>query len=205
VIRQLLLLRHGRTAYNATRRFQGHLDRPLDGLGEEQADRAADLLAPLKPVALLSSDLLRAVATAAPLAAATGLAVEEDERLREIHLGHWQGLTMEDATERFPLESAAWQRGEDVRRGAGETYAEVAQRALAALRERLSSYDDGLAVVVTHGGTARAVTGGLLGLPAHRWSLLGPLGNCRWSLLADAGERGWRLLEHNSGAPELRL
>jgi probable phosphoglycerate mutase len=55
-------------------------------------------------------------------------------------------------------------------------------------------------VAVTHGGTARATIGTLIGLPPDTWWRLAPLANCRWSLLADIG-RGWRLEEHNAGSP----
>lgn len=81
---ELLLLRHGRTAWNAARRFQGQLDPPLDEVGIAQSEAVAPVLAALGPVALLTSDLQRAVATAAPLAAATGLTARVDPRLREI-------------------------------------------------------------------------------------------------------------------------
>jgi probable phosphoglycerate mutase len=57
-----------------------------------------------------------------------------------------------------------------------------------------------LMVAVTHGGTARATIGTLLGMEPDSWWRLAPLSNCRWSLLADMG-RGWRLEEHNAGSP----
>ena len=53
---------------------------------------------------------------------------------------------------------------------------------------------------MTHGGTARATIGTLLGFDPDLYWRLAPLGNCRWSLLADMG-RGWRLEEHNAGQP----
>ena len=56
-------------------RFQGQSDIPLDEVGEAQAQRAAGLLAALRPDAIISSDLGRAMATAAPLARLTGLTV----------------------------------------------------------------------------------------------------------------------------------
>jgi broad specificity phosphatase PhoE len=57
-----------------------------------------------------------------------------------------------------------------------------------------------LLLAVTHGGTARATIGTLLGMAPDTWWRLAPLSNCRWSLLADMG-RGWRLEEHNAGSP----
>jgi probable phosphoglycerate mutase len=197
----VLLLRHGRTEWNASGRFQGQLDSPLDSSGVAQAKAAAVALAPMRPDAIITSDLSRAADTAATVAAELGLTPRVDVRLREIFLGRWQGLTRAEAREQFPEEYAGWQAGEDARRGDGETYAEVGARAAAAIDERLADLGpDRLLVAVTHGGTARATIGTLLGIDPDTWWRIAPLGNCRWALLANIG-RGWRLELHNAGQP----
>lgn len=94
-----------------------------------QARRAARLLASLKPDAIVASDLMRAAATAAELAAVTGLAVTHDEALRETYAGEWQGLTHDEILKKYGDQYAAWKRGEAVRRGGGELETEVADRA----------------------------------------------------------------------------
>jgi broad specificity phosphatase PhoE len=160
------------------------------------------VLAALSPWQIVSSSAGRAVASAGYLEQATGLTASRDDRLREIYLGTWQGLTREEVGARFPDEFAAWMRGEDVRCGGGETYAEVGVRAGEALREALVEVPGGgLLVVVTHGGSARAVIGSMLALPPEHWWRFAPLGNARWSLLSE-GTRGWRLAEHNAGVTE---
>jgi glucosyl-3-phosphoglycerate phosphatase len=200
-MRRVVLLRHGRTEWNATGRFQGQLDSPLDVMGKAQAVAAAVAVSPMQPDALVSSDLSRTADTAAAVAAETGLDVVLDPRLREIDLGLWQGLTRAEARERYPEEYEGWQAGEDRRRGDGETYAEVGARASACVIEWLDRLGPGATLVaVTHGGTARATIGTMLGFDPDLYWRLAPLGNCRWSLLADIG-RGWRLEEHNSGSP----
>ena len=114
---QLIVLRHGRTAWNATGRFQGQADIGLDERGRAQAERAAELLAELAPTEIHSSDLSRARQTAAPLAARCGLPVHTDERLREIHVGTWEGLTIEEMLDRVDDDlKRAYLAGEDVRR-----------------------------------------------------------------------------------------
>ena len=199
--RRVVLLRHGRTEWNTTGRFQGQLESPLDRIGRAQAADAAVAVRPMRPDAIVSSDLSRARDTAEAVAAEAGVEVEVDARLREIDLGSWQGLTRAEARSQFPEEYAAWQAGEDRRRGSGETYAEVGARAAECVVDWLDRLGPGaLLVAVTHGGTARATIGTLLGLEPDRWWRLAPLSNCRWSLLADIG-RGWRLEEHNAGSP----
>ncbi len=85
--RRLVLLRHGRTEWNAGRRIQGQLDPGLDETGRAQARAVAPVVAALRPVSLVSSDLTRARETTEQLTRATGLTPSYDERLREYHLG----------------------------------------------------------------------------------------------------------------------
>jgi broad specificity phosphatase PhoE len=200
-LRRVVLLRHGRTEWNATGRFQGQLDSPLDGIGRAQAAAAAVAVAPMQPDAIVSSDLSRARDTAAAVGAECGLEVAIDPRLREIDLGSWQGLTRAEARAQFTEEYTRWQAGEDARRGGGETYAEVGARCVEVLHEWVDRLGPGsLLIAITHGSAARATIGTLLGMAPDTWWRLASLSNCRWSLLADMG-RGWRLEEHNAGSP----
>ncbi|MCX5140204.1 MULTISPECIES: histidine phosphatase family protein [unclassified Streptomyces] len=197
--RRIVLWRHGQTAWNLERRFQGSTDIDLTEEGVGQARRAARLLASLKPDAIVASDLRRAAATAAELAAITGLGIAHDPGLRETYAGAWQGLTHEEIVGLYGEQYAAWKRGEPVRRGGGELETEVADRAAPVVLAHADKLpDDGTLVVVSHGGTIRTTIGRLLGLEAHHWEGLGGLTNCCWSVLGE-GARGWRLLEHNAG------
>lgn len=198
--RRIVLWRHGQTAWNLERRFQGSTDIALTDEGVAQARRSARLLAALRPDAIIASDLRRTAATAAELAALTGLSVTHDAALRETYAGEWQGLTHEEIIGRFGDQYAAWKRGEPVRRGGGELEAEVADRAAPVVERTVEKLPPGgTLVVVSHGGTIRTTIGRLLGLEAHTWEALGGLSNCCWSVLGE-GARGWRLLEHNAGS-----
>ena len=194
--RRIVLLRHGRTEWNATRRYQGQADPPLDELGRAQAIEVASLIAAMRPDLLVSSDLLRARQTAEKVASLTGLELRLDPRLRERHLGHWQGLTREEVAGRFPEEFAEWLAGRDVTRRGGESRAEVADRACELVGE-LPPVE--LTVLVSHGATVMCLSAALLGLPQTP-SVLGPLANCHWTELRDSGS-GWTLRAHNAGAP----
>ncbi|MFI5757125.1 histidine phosphatase family protein [Streptomyces sp. NPDC051569] len=197
--RRVVLWRHGQTAWNLERRFQGTTDIELTPTGVAQAHRAARLLASLKPDAIVASDLRRAAATATELAEVTGLDIAYDSGLRETFAGAWQGLTHEEIVERYAEQYVAWKRGEPVRRGGGELETEVADRAAPVVLHHADKLpDNGTLVVVSHGGTIRTTIGRLLGLEAHHWEGLGGLSNCCWSVLGE-GARGWRLMEHNAG------
>lgn len=197
---KLILLRHGRTAWNAQRRYQGQADPPLDDMGRRQAVEVAGLVAALEPDLLVSSDAARARQTAEPIATVTGLQPRFDPRLRERSLGHWEGLTRDEVAERYPDEFADWLAGRDVSRRGGESRAQVAARALAAFTELP---EVGTAVLVTHSATAMALCNALLGVD-QQVHVLGPLANCHWSELTAAPEGSatqWRLRAHNIGAP----
>jgi probable phosphoglycerate mutase len=200
------LWRHGRTAWNAARRAQGQLDVPLDEVGVEQARGTAARLASLRPAAIVSSDLSRAQATAAELAQLTGLAVSLDADLREINIGAWQGLSLEECAERFPEEHRRWRAGEDVRRGGGETYAENAARVAGAIGRAVEALGQReTAVLVSHGVAIRVGTCRFLDIPAERWRSFGGLSNCSWVVLEEA-RLGWQLAEWNAGSlPEPML
>lgn len=192
--RRLLLWRHGRTAWNAEGRIQGQADVPLDAVGLRQAAESAPLLAAERPDAILSSDLSRATATAAALAAVTGLGVQVDERLRESAFGDWQGRTGDEIAAYWPEAYARWRAGEPIDLPGVETPEEVADRVVAALDRTVGD----TVVVVTHGGAARRGLLALLGWPERSLVGLGPLGNCRWCELRWSS-RGWRLYSYNSG------
>ena len=111
--RRLVVLRHGRTAWNAAGRAQGHADVPLDGVGHAQAAAVAPYIASLEPVALWTSDLARARQTCGYLEETTGLSAVADERLREFAVGARQGLTIPEFAEKYPHEYAGWVRGDE--------------------------------------------------------------------------------------------
>jgi glucosyl-3-phosphoglycerate phosphatase len=191
--RRLVLWRHGQTTWNFENRFQGSVDIPLDETGVAQAERAARLLAGLKPTAIVASPLQRAAVTAQALATITGLPVTYDPDLRERDGGEWEGLTGVEIRERYPTEHALWQPP------GGETSEQVAKRVAAALGravDRLPAH--GVLVIASHGAALRLGMAHLLGFPEEIWERLGGLSNCSWSVVAE-GRIGWRLIEHNAG------
>src|SRR5262245_53669131 len=105
----ILLIRHGETAWNAVRRLQGHIDIALNEEGERQADALARALADEPLAAIVSSDLARAVETARAVSAHHPHAVQQDPLLRERAYGVFEGMLYADIERLYPVEFAAWQ------------------------------------------------------------------------------------------------
>jgi broad specificity phosphatase PhoE len=203
---RLIVWRHGRTEWNLDGRMQGQADIPLDSTGVEQARAAAARLASLNPARIVSSDLSRASTTAAELSRLTGVEIEYDEALREIHVGDWQGLTTDELAEKDPELAGILASGElglrDIRRGSqGETLTEVAQRFAPALSRAVSEGVQGdTVVVVAHGLAARVGIMRWLDLPFEHWGAFGGLSNCAWSSLVRGRNDRWRIEEWNAGS-----
>jgi glucosyl-3-phosphoglycerate phosphatase len=201
---RLLLWRHGRTASNAGRRFQGQLDVPLDEVGRVQAKTAgAQLADEVAGVAcrIVSSDLSRAHDTALALSERLGLPVLIDPRLREVYAKDWEGLAHAEIVARDPELFAAWRAGEDVAAGGGERRSEAGARTETAISEHAAGEEGGVLVVVSHGAALRSALERLIGLTAWSGHVFGVLHNAHWADLQRHGER-WVLAGYNLGPAE---
>jgi probable phosphoglycerate mutase len=199
--RRLVLLRHGRTDWNHTRRAQGHADVPLDEVGRAQAEAVAPLVAAMRPARIWSSDLPRARQTADAVAAECGLPVEEDRRLREFSVGERQGLTWAEAVERFPWIADGVGLGEQLRDVPGaETDDDVAARIVPAVQEMAAALAVGeTGLVVSHGAAIKLALAGLLGWDGDAARTLAVLGNCQWTTVELVDGRGAKLVDYGVG------
>lgn len=207
-LRRAILLRHGQTAWNAERRWQGHTDVPLDDVGLRQAERAAQLLArDGSIVRLVTSSAKRAVQTALVVKGALDLAgrplaLERDPRLLEIDMGQWAGLLHDEVLERFADDAAAIERGEDIRRGlTGETLAEAVARVRLGFDDAVAPLRAGeSALIVLHGAVMRGLTAGLVGLDAGvSKEKSASIDNCRWIEVTQRAADEWRIERWNAG------
>lgn len=216
-IRRLVMLRHGQTEYNAGRRMQGQLDTELSELGREQAEVAAEALAKRQPLLIVSSDLRRALDTAVALGERSGVPVDVDARLRETHLGDWQGMTHLEVDAVAPGARLAWRDDARWAPHGGESRVDVAARSRPLVAELVTGQpewgsdrdgeQDRPVVLVAHGGLIAALTADLLGLPVDSWPVLGGMGNASWVQLsghsepdADLEAIRWRLDVWNASA-----
>lgn len=199
---RLVLWRHGETDYNAAGRLQGHLDSALTETGQEQAWRAAPAIARFAPDTAVSSDLNRARTTAAAFAQISGDSVRLDKRLRETHLGEWQGLSGAEVEHGWPGAMGTWRADPTWAPPGGESRVEVAERALEVVEE-LESQHRGTALLCAHGGLITALTAKLVGLPLDLWPGLGGISNCHWVVLKrrSSSDHRWRLMAYNAGVP----
>ncbi len=168
---RLLLIRHGETDWNASGRYQGQLDIPLNAAGQRQAIRVAERLSSRPISALYTSDLARALETAEAIAQRQGVDVRAETRLRELNFGAWQGLTYHQIDEQ-DHEKLVWWNHDRVNRAPpdGESLGTMAARVQDLLDEILDAYADGTVAWVSHGGTIRVVLCLLLGHPlASYW------------------------------------
>ena len=152
---RLLLVRHGETDWNVTRRWQGHSDTPLNEVGRDQARRLAAELDGVDVV--YSSDLARARETAEILADAVGAEVQVDPRLRERGFGAWEGLTMDEIEERHADEHRAWLAGTGLGAADAEPLDAFAARLAEFVEDVLHRHPDEAVLIVSHGGAIRAV------------------------------------------------
>jgi broad specificity phosphatase PhoE len=181
---QLVLWRHGETDYNAAQRMQGQLDSQLTATGLRQARRAAPLLAELKPDVLVAE---------------IGMPLRIDKRLRETHLGAWQGLTHAEVEALRPGDLQSWRENPQLAPPGGETRVEVAGRAAQVVAE-LDAAGHRRAVLCTHGGLIAGLTPLLLGLPVSGWTVFGGISNCHWTVLIRRSP-SWRLFSYNTASP----
>lgn len=167
--KELYLLRHGQSAWNAEGRYQGQSESRLTPLGRDQAARMGAVLAreigdPARFCAF-ASPLDRARETAEIALAPLGLAPRFDDRLKEVGLGAWEGLIAPEIVARFPWAAPARARdpfGWLFTAPGGETLPELSTR----LRGFLEGPGQVPAIVIAHGMALRALRGLCLGLDA---------------------------------------
>ncbi|XP_012437005.1 phosphoglycerate mutase-like protein 4 isoform X1 [Gossypium raimondii] len=158
---EIIVVRHGETAWNATGRIQGHMDVELNEVGRQQAASLAERLSRVPEIsAIYSSDLKRALETAETIVATCGkFEVIKDPDLRERHLGDVQGLLFREAAKVCPQAYRAFssRRTDQVIPGGGESLDQLYHRATSSLQRICQKHTGKRVVVVTHGGVIRAL------------------------------------------------
>ena len=194
---RLLLVRHGQSACNAGRVLQGQADVPLSALGRDQAAALAPTVAALAPERAVTSDLLRATATAAILGHADA---RPEPTLREIDVGVWQGRAIPDLQAEDAAAYAGWRAGTHRPEG-GEDWATFAARVQRAIRSEAASGGARTLLAVCHGGVIRAALDAFLGLRPKHVLPVAPASLTVLRLNGDVAKL--ELYNFRPGAPEL--
>ena len=165
---RLLVIRHGETAWNRERRWQGHLDIDLNARGMAQAASLGPALAHEPLEAIYASDLQRARKTAEGFSHGRGLSVRLDPALRERSFGVFEGMLHAEVEAADPAGYARW-RAHDADYGppGGETLADFQRRVLAAVQTIARRHVGYTVAVVTHGGVLDCLYRAASGAPMH--------------------------------------
>lgn len=150
------LIRHGETEWNTTGRWQGILPVPLNDIGREQARKLAAVLKQDTIQMIYTSNLSRAAETAQIIAEILDIPVTTDERLRELDIGVFQGLTVEEILQRHAQEYADFMAQPIAYvLPQGESRQQMGERVLAAWNEFVSQTDKQHIAIVSHGGAIK--------------------------------------------------
>lgn len=153
-----IVIRHGESEGNLSGYFTGSLEAPLTAAGRKQAKLLADYLSKEKIDCVYSSDLVRAVETAEPIAASCGLAVRKSAALREIYGGRWEGMKFDEIQSKYPEAYGVWlnDKGRAVCTD-GESVVALAERVQSEFRRIAAENDGKTVVIVSHGTPIRAL------------------------------------------------
>lgn len=185
-MKRLMVVRHGESAWNASRKLQGQADIELSAKGREQAVALRETIAALEPDVVLTSDLKRAYETTLLLGVSNPTATEA---LREIDVGQWTGRDIADIRAKNPDGYQGWRAGTYTPPG-GEAWSDFVCRTTGCVLNMFRSCDRLL--VVCHGGVVRALLEKLIDLPPSR---IIPVGPASLTILAErpAGTANMRL------------
>lgn len=171
---RLLLARHGQTVWNAGRRFQGGSDVALSDVGRAQAEALGRAVRGYRVAAAYVSPMRRALETAEIALQGTAIPVVPLPELRELSLGEWEGLTVDEIRGRDGDPYLAWLRApHDCPPPGGEPLPDVCARMLRAVEQIGARHPNGDDVlVIAHGGVISVYACHLLGMPFNAlWRL----------------------------------
>ena len=159
---RVLLLRHAETS--APDLFHGaESDVGLGERGHRQAEAVARHLAALRPGALYSSGMRRAIETAGPIARACGLETHIVPDLHERRMGPLSGSFRDEAWAIYDEAKRRWISGDlDHTHPGGESYAEIRRRVVPAFLRLAEKSAGQTAVVVAHGVVIRVLVTSLI-------------------------------------------
>lgn len=173
VTRRILLMRHGETDASAKGRCYGKMDVPLSPEGRQQVQRAATVIEPLQPDAIITSPRIRASDSAAIVAKTCRVPIHTEENFAELDFGDCEGKRYEEVEREDPEFYATWMANPtDVTFPNGESYAAMATRVISAYSHLVTQAEHTKLLVVAHGGVNRIILAHVMGIaPEHVFRL----------------------------------
>jgi len=159
----IIIVRHGRTEFNATGRLQGRTDNPLDEVGLAQAEAVAAYLQPelLSDTLFVCSPLLRARQTVTAIVDRVGSFFDIDERWIELDYGSYEGLRQAEVPTNVWRE---WRSDSDFAAPQGESLNQVQERVSQACDDLAQRLNGRTAVVVSHVSPIKSAVAWALGV-----------------------------------------
>jgi broad specificity phosphatase PhoE len=169
---ELILARHGETAWNVEEVFRGQIDVELNQTGIKQAGLLAEYLSGQKIEAVYSSPLKRALKTAEAVARHHNLEVAVSPGLIDDDFGQWQGLSLREVKDKYKELYEQWAASPQlVKIPGGESLDGVRKRALGVVNEVIANHT-GAVVLVAHRVVNKVLICALLGLDnSHFWNI----------------------------------
>jgi probable phosphoglycerate mutase len=165
---RILAIRHGETDWNTANRIQGHTDIPLNATGRWQAERLVDAVREEGIAAIYSSDLARAWDTALAVARGSGVAPRAERRLRERHVGAFEGCTWEEIAQRWPELNERWRlRDPGFGPAGGEVLRDFHARCVDTATALAAAHPGETIALVAHGGVIDCLYRAAAGLPVE--------------------------------------
>jgi broad specificity phosphatase PhoE len=188
---KFILIRHGQSLGNAAKIYLGHTDLDLSELGKSQAKFAAEYFKGEKISAIYSSDLLRAYNTALPHGELHNIDVIKSKELREVHVGEWEGLSVDEIRKRWPHEFDVLWHGQfgSMCPPGGEPVFLAGKRMYDKLLS-IAKETDGVVLITSHAAIIRAFWCYAHGVEPSKWASFVPFpSNASASFVGFDGER----------------
>ena len=162
---RLYLVRHGELVTSKEWRYVGQMDVELNETGKQQIKKLSSRLSSEQIEMIFSSDLTRTIESAEIIGNKLEIINEPISELREINLGVWEGLTLEEIEESFPEDLV--KRSEDIKDFRiinGESFSDVKKRVIPKLKDIIEGNVSKRILVIAHGGVNRIIIADALGL-----------------------------------------
>lgn len=184
---KLLLVRHGETDWNAKSWIQGRTDISLNEKGERQAEELGDQLLEkgIHVARIYTSKLKRAKQTASIVSRMLDVPYAVEEGLEEMHLGVWEGKTWRFVRDEYADAYRAWGNRRYIRTPEGESYQDLLDRLMPALK-RILDRKQGDALIVTHSACIMTLLSYLRGTPFEDMVANYRIGNAQICTLDEA-------------------